>query len=495
MTLGVGYDVKQDSGGSITNDGTYAKETGGNLADILSKLNTFIITSPKIPILAQGSISTLGENVTIDTTTLSTITVELFNDFPADTGIVAFQASWDNGVAWSAVYGRNDKNGDFSTSASVISFGGYARFVFPVASSTNFQVVVDSNITSGGPPATARFVNVTVSGSSTATTLPIINPITNTVPISGSVAVSNSAGASAVNIQDGGNTITVDGTVAVSSIPSVVVSSLPAISVASVPVVADTGNTTSTPLGIGGIFTGTAFDLNNYSTWSISIFSNVASAVNGISIQWSEDGTNWDFSDTQSFIASAGNMITFGRKTRYVRLVYTNGAVGQGTFRVKAWAQPAVVRQTRKFIGNPLLDQDTGQVVIAALQGHTTAGGGAWVDVKVNPSGALTADVTGSIISTKTDLTPSAPAVAAVGIASASAVASSATRKGLILRNVSTLGQRISLGFGSAAVLDSGIVLYPQDCFHMNEYDFDLGQVNAIASAAAASLAIQEYTT
>lgn len=96
-------------------------------------------------------------------------------------------------------------------------------------------------------------------------------------------------------------------------------------------------------------------------------------------------------------------------------------------------------------------------------------------------------------ISTKTDLTPSAPTVAVVGVASAQHIAAAATRKGLHLRNLSQA--RISLGFGSPAVLDSGITLYPRDVFDMNEYDFDLGAINAIASAAASSLAIQEYLT
>lgn len=41
------------------------------------------------------------------------------------------------------------------------------------------------------------------------------------------VTVVNGAGASAVNIQDGGNSITVDGTVAVSSLPAVSILSLP----------------------------------------------------------------------------------------------------------------------------------------------------------------------------------------------------------------------------------------------------------------------------
>lgn len=96
-------------------------------------------------------------------------------------------------------------------------------------------------------------------------------------------------------------------------------------------------------------------------------------------------------------------------------------------------------------------------------------------------------------ISTKTDLTPSSPAVTSVGVASASAVAANANRKGLVLTNVSTA--RISLGFGGAAVLDSGITLYPGGTFEMDEYMFDLGAVNAIASAAASNLGVQEFAT
>lgn len=105
---------------------------------------------------------------------------------------------------------------------------------------------------------------------------------------------------------------------------------------------------------------------------------------------------------------------------------------------------------------------------------------------------ALAATSTGALkTDSKTDLTPSAPAVSVVGVASAEHVAAAATRKGLFLRNLSQA--RISLGFGSPAVLDSGITLYPRDSYQMNEYDFDLGAVNAIASAAASNMAIQQY--
>lgn len=94
---------------------------------------------------------------------------------------------------------------------------------------------------------------------------------------------------------------------------------------------------------------------------------------------------------------------------------------------------------------------------------------------------------------TKTPLTGAAPTSASVGVASAQAVAANANRKGLVL--VNTSANRISLGFGNAAVLDSGITLNPSGgVFVMDEFCFSTQAINAIASGAASNLAIQELT-
>jgi hypothetical protein len=108
-------------------------------------------------------------------------------------------------------------------------------------------------------------------------------------------------------------------------------------------------------------------------------------------------------------------------------------------------------------------------------------------------------DVTGALKVTTTggggNLTASAPTVAAVGVASAVAVAANAGRKGLIVRNTSVAGQTISLGFsGNAAVLGDGATLYQGDVYNMGAYDFTVGAVAAISSAAGGALAVQEYT-
>lgn len=50
----------------------------------------------------------------------------------------------------------------------------------------------------------------------------------------------------------------------------------------------------------------------------------------------------------------------------------------------------------KKTLGTQVVSADTGLVVNAVMHGITTGGGGGYVDVKVNPSGALTVDATQS---------------------------------------------------------------------------------------------------
>jgi hypothetical protein len=90
-------------------------------------------------------------------------------------------------------------------------------------------------------------------------------------------------------------------------------------------------------------------------------------------------------------------------------------------------------------------------------------------------------------------LIPSAPTAVTVGVASAQILASNAARRGLILVNIST--NRISLGFGLTAVVDSGATLMPSGgTYNMGELDFFQGAINAIASGAGSTLTVQEYT-
>jgi hypothetical protein len=94
-------------------------------------------------------------------------------------------------------------------------------------------------------------------------------------------------------------------------------------------------------------------------------------------------------------------------------------------------------------------------------------------------------------VGTKTALTANSPATSSVGVASAQAVASNVSRKGLVIVNLSNA--TVSLAIGSTAVLNSGITLQPGAAWTMNEYTYATGAVNAIASGAASTIAVQEF--
>lgn len=98
------------------------------------------------------------------------------------------------------------------------------------------------------------------------------------------------------------------------------------------------------------------------------------------------------------------------------------------------------------------------------------------------------------IVETRDPLvTPASPSAASVGVASGSVLAANSNRKGLVLVNTSL--NRISLGLGAAAVLDSGITLNPVGgTWVMDEYTFTTVEIFAIASGGGSNLAIQEFS-
>lgn len=108
--------------------------------------------------------------------------------------------------------------------------------------------------------------------------------------------------------------------------------------------------------------------------------------------------------------------------------------------------------------------------------------------VKVTGTVALSGSPSGST-------TASAPTTATIGVASATVITSNASRKGLVLTNTSTGGQRISLHMANGtAVLDSGVTLWPGDAMVMAPNLFTTAQINGIASAASGTVGVQELT-
>jgi hypothetical protein len=150
-----------------------------------------------------------------------------------------------------------------------------------------------------------------------------------------------------------------------------------------------TSNCSTTPLAGGASFTGTAFEVTKYSAINVGVFSDVASATNGVKVEFSPDGTNWDHSHSTTYTAASGVGYIFNCEFKYARVVYTNGSSAQSSFRLqtiakKNFTKPSLYTVNQSVTGNMFVELGKNVIV-----GETTGGGGGFVNVKVNPSGAL----------------------------------------------------------------------------------------------------------
>lgn len=97
----------------------------------------------------------------------------------------------------------------------------------------------------------------------------------------------------------------------------------------------DAANSTTSTLGGGGTFTGSSFtDVTRYATSSVVINTDQASASNGLVIQFSIDGVTVDRTRTYD-VPSGSTAHQVTNVSQYLRIVYTNGATPQGTFRLQ----------------------------------------------------------------------------------------------------------------------------------------------------------------
>jgi hypothetical protein len=99
--------------------------------------------------------------------------------------------------------------------------------------------------------------------------------------------------------------------------------------------IVSTNNSTTANLAGAAAFTGTADDVLNFSSVVVNVFSSHVSATNGLSVQWSSNGTNWDIVDTYTISAANGVTFSFQPVARYMRLVYTNGATLTTSLRIQ----------------------------------------------------------------------------------------------------------------------------------------------------------------
>lgn len=147
-------------------------------------------------------------------------------------------------------------------------------------------------------------------------------------------------------------------------------------------------NSSATTLGISGVFTGLAEDIKDYSVISLSVFADQASATDGLSIQQSSNGTNWDIVKTFTITASQGKLISVQAGARYFRIVYTNGGVAQTNFRM----MPIFKQGNQKGSSQRTADASSNEEDLEQVWSFNSGyNGTTWDRVSVNNGAATTA--------------------------------------------------------------------------------------------------------
>ena len=131
---------------------------------------------------------------------------------------------------------------------------------------------------------------------------------------------------------------------------------------------------TSTPLLAGVKYTGDAVDMLDYGIIFITAYSDVASATDGLSLEQSHDGTNWDFTDVYTVPAASGKVYAIQPSAKYFRVQYTNGGTDQTVFRLQAVLKKTNSLPTSHRIQDSIVDDDDASLIKAVLTAKKDTG-------------------------------------------------------------------------------------------------------------------------
>jgi len=160
-------------------------------------------------------------------------------------------------------------------------------------------------------------------------------------------------------------------------------------------IVANANNSTTTNLAISGVFTGTSTDVSGYSQVMVNVYSSHASAANGLSLQFSQDGTNWDSTNTYTVAATTDFSIIVPVTHTYFRLVYTNGATLTTTLRIATSLRTETGQGTIKKLNAAVNLTDPALSTRSVISGTTTGATPTAVTdatVKLGSAAAVAAD-------------------------------------------------------------------------------------------------------
>lgn len=136
----------------------------------------------------------------------------------------------------------------------------------------------------------------------------------------------------------------------------------------------DTLNSTVTPLDAGDTFVGSIVNVCETAVILISTYSDQASDIDGLIVEFSTDSINFDNSDVYTIAATTGKTFSFQPAAKYYRVRYVNGAVNQTEFRLQILLKKTYVKSSSHRVGDNVSGEDDAELVKSVLSGEDEDG-------------------------------------------------------------------------------------------------------------------------
>ncbi len=152
-------------------------------------------------------------------------------------------------------------------------------------------------------------------------------------------------------------------------------------------------NSTAAILAGDAVFTGDWEDVTNFGVIVVSMTADVDSAVNGLMVQFSSDGTVPGIiaDDDYTVLADAKKTFSFQTAAKFFRVLFTNGASPQTIFNLQVVLKPYYVKPSSHRVQDSIIDDDDAELIKSVITGKNPS------DIFVNFQATTAGNFKGSV--------------------------------------------------------------------------------------------------
>jgi len=136
----------------------------------------------------------------------------------------------------------------------------------------------------------------------------------------------------------------------------------------------DTNNSTTDLLLANETFTGVSTEILHYASIAILVKSDVASATDGLTVQFSADELVWHDGESFTVLAGKTKFFTPPAQSVYYRISYTNGNTNQAEFHLHTVLKKRSIKWSSHNIASPIVDEDDAELTKSVITGKKANG-------------------------------------------------------------------------------------------------------------------------